>query len=99
MYSYKFIPLAKEDITNAFNWYEEKSPGLGSKFLSALSVELNKINTVLVEEKKVYKDFQKHSFKEFPYYIYYKKDENKQLIIIFAVLHKKQDSATFYKRT
>jgi toxin ParE1/3/4 len=98
MYDYKLLPSAKQDVINAFNWYEKESKGLGYRFMQELASEIKKIDNPLIKERRVFRDFQKHTCKKFPFYIYYKKDDGKKLIIIFAVLHKKQDSSEFYNR-
>ena len=98
MYVYKLLPSAKQDVIEAFKWYEKKSPGLGYSFMEELSSEIKKIDNPGIEERKIFLDFQKHILRKFPYYIYYKKDLSRQLIVIFAVLHKKQNSSEFYKR-
>ena len=80
------------------NGMKKNRLGWGSKFMESLFDELKFINNPLIEPRKIYLDFHRNSLRKFPYYIYHRKEVDKQLIIIFAVLHKKQDSSEFYKR-
>ena len=43
--SYRLItrPEAESDIEDAFEWYEDQSPGLGSEFVRAVDVRLSGI--------------------------------------------------------
>ena len=49
MFAIKLLPSAKNEIVNAYKWYEEKSIGLGSKFMESLFDELKFINNPLIE--------------------------------------------------
>ncbi len=43
IYDLKFIRKAKEEITEAYNYYENRKPGLGEKFLEHLDTYFERI--------------------------------------------------------
>lgn len=42
-YQLIFHPLAHQDISDAYNWYEDKLEGLGERFLSELDKFYDKL--------------------------------------------------------
>lgn len=86
---------AKEDFFQAFEWYEEKSPGKGADFAAQFSKTLYKIADNPETYRKVYKDYRKINFEKFPYYIIYRL--RKKTIYILAIYHNKRDN-TWKKR-
>ena len=62
---------ARQEIAEAFRWYEERSPGLGHEFLRAVRATLARIE----REPELYPlavdDIRKAPLHRFPYVAYY----------------------------
>jgi toxin ParE1/3/4 len=91
MYRIKISPRAKSDIKNAKIWYEDKQIGLGIDFVYKVIQQINQLQDETVEHKVSFDNIRRVFVNRFPYVIYYERLEDKNLIIIVAVLHEKQD--------
>lgn len=89
IYRVDFRDDAKQDIIDATQYYEEKSVGLGSKFLDVVESYIKKI----AENPQHYQiqsgNCRTAYIREFPYLIVYEIDGN--TLIIYSVFHAKQD--------
>ena len=78
-------PLARDDLAQARDWYEERGAGKGQQFVSAVEEFLDRISTFpeiyAVEAKNV----RCGRLRRFPYVVYYRILEGR--IEILAVLH------------
>lgn len=95
------IEIAEEaelEIKKAKEWYEEQSPGLGERFSIVLKEHINSLKNPKVDHKAVHQSIRRILVHPFPYVVYYKRLENKELIEIWAVLHNKQSSQNLKKR-
>ncbi len=93
MYKSVILPLAKLDIKSAAEWYNDKQPGLGKKFTSAVR---KKVSVIRQNPKAIavrYKDSPTALLETFPYMIHFSIDEDNKQIVISAVLstHRKPD--------
>lgn len=84
---YKIIvrPEAEDDLTDAFNWYENNRSGLGYDFLLQVDAGLNFIIRNPHSHPDGYAGTKKHLLKRFPYKIIYIVNEDK--VVIVGVLH------------
>src|SRR5580698_5349737 len=78
-------PLAEENATEAYWWYEEKYEGLGNEFLLSLDACLNAIIRNPQIFRIRYKNIRMGLIERFPYGIYYVIDDNQ--VSILAILH------------
>lgn len=81
-------PKATNDIKKIVDWYEEKSDGLGKRFLEALNRKIKRLALYLHEFMFLSSTVQRAKLKKFPYTIFFSKDP--QFIIILRVRHNKQ---------
>ncbi len=84
-YEIIFKRFAEEDLTEAYDWYENKSTELGERFLSAIDDAINRVayNPLVLRERK--DSFRVILAKPFSHCIYYLVHESK--VLIYAVLH------------
>jgi len=78
---------AIEDIQEIINWYEKKQKGLGKRFFSAMSAQ---IETLKIKPEKFqirYLDVRCLVLAKWPFLIHYNINKDLGLVNIFAVLH------------
>lgn len=98
MYRILILPDARRDILKASEWYENQSESLGGKFERKTIDHIDKLQSDFIEYGAVYKGLSRVFIKDFPYQIYFRKDEDLKIIIIHAVLHSKQSRTILKKR-
>lgn len=64
---------AEKDILDAYNWYEDKTEGLGLKFIECIDKKMININNNPFIYQKIYEEIRIAVIKEFPYSIFYLK--------------------------
>ncbi len=96
-YQIRFHPEALSEYSDAYNWYEQQSIGLGDKFELAVEDKLEK----LVKNPELY-HFTKGIFREcaipsLPYVVVYSIYPNKNVIFISALHHTGRNSKTKFR--
>ncbi|RVT40636.1 type II toxin-antitoxin system RelE/ParE family toxin [Rheinheimera sediminis] len=76
---------AKQDIQDAFHYYQSCLPNLGHEFLLCVDAQLHAIQRMPKRYRLVYKVIRRAVVRRFPYCIYF--IETEQAISIIAVLH------------
>lgn len=98
MYKSIILPLAKEDITNADLWYEEKQIGLGKRFTQQVREKVYFIK----ENPKAcyirYDNVRTAVLNMFPFMLHYIVDENNKTLVISALLHTSRNPDLWKKR-
>ncbi|MEY4876499.1 MAG: hypothetical protein RL708_1648 [Bacteroidota bacterium] len=92
-----FSKKAKNELLNAFDWYEEQSVGLGDRFLNELfsSVEsFKKHPNSFVQRIKNHHEFP---LQNFPFLIIYRISKKKNTVVIVSVFHAKRNPKRKYK--
>lgn len=87
MYKVIILPLAKQDIKEAADWYNSRQKGLGKRYTMQVRKTINflKLNHYTFANR--YSDIRTAIVEVFPFMIHYKVDDDKKLVIISAVLH------------
>ncbi len=86
-----FINTSKKvtlDLKKITDWYEEKSPGLGERFMKTMDTKVKRMASHPHEFMFVSRNVQRAQLKKFPYDIYFAQEQNS--IVILRVRHKKQ---------
>ena len=97
VYSYKITDEAESDAKEIFDWYENKSQGLGNRFLSHLENSFIKIAfNPFAFANTGYLDFRRFVLDIFPYKIFYLLKED--VIIISAIIHKSRSLRYWRKK-
>jgi len=89
-------PEAHADLEEAFEWYEERSIGLGHEYLRLVRVALAAIERVPDAFPAVLDDIRRVGVRRFPYYIYYVARASETAVI--AVLHGRRDPRRWQSR-
>jgi plasmid stabilization system protein ParE len=90
IYRIRNIPEARKEIKKAKEWYENQSIGLGDRFADEVKKAIRSLSSSKIDHKLVFANNRRMLLPIFPYAVYYKRDENKYLVTIIAVLHNKQ---------
>jgi plasmid stabilization system protein ParE len=86
IYNIAYRPAVKWDITDAVDYYRVINPKLAKQFLFRIREATNHILRNPLAFQVKYKNVRTLLLKQFPYYIHYLVNDNKQVIIL-AVIH------------
>jgi plasmid stabilization system protein ParE len=84
-----FLPDAKQDVSNAFAWYEEKSLGLGLEFIRCLEATIESIQRFPLMFPVVMDEYRRAIIRRFPYTVFYEIELSRT--VIHAVFQCSQD--------
>ncbi len=92
---YKLILLneAEIEMQQAYDWYEEKSIGLGDDFMLCIDSKMQAILRTPLIYQKVYKNIRRAVIRRFPYCIFFIKEDN--VIQILSIFHAHKNPMTF----
>ena len=79
---------ASTHIVEAFAWYEERRPGLGTEFRAALNSVFDLLKHVPEAGPVVYRDLRRVLLRKFPYAVYYALSPGQ--IVVRAVIHNRR---------
>ncbi len=92
----EFRTEARVDVIKAFEWYEDKRPGLGEEFEEEVDAALKRV----VESPETYAvafaGMRRIMTRRFPFIIYYRVETPK--VIIFGVFHGHRDQSEIETR-
>jgi hypothetical protein len=66
-----FLKPAREDMSNAYDWYEAREVGLGKKFVREVTDCVEKLKNGIIEFRKYCFDFQYIRLRRFPFSIFF----------------------------
>lgn len=89
-------PEAHADLEEAFQWYEQRSTGLGHEYLRVVRVALAGIERAPDASPVILDDIRRAGVRRFPYYIYYVARASDTTVI--AVLHGRRDPRRWQSR-
>lgn len=87
---------AEADLAEAYEWYEERSPGLGSEFLRAVDVTFASIARMPGIFPKLHEDIRRARLRRFPYGVFF--IERSGTVSVLAVLHAHRDPRRWLSR-
>ncbi len=89
-------PEATEEANEAFNWYEDRQPGLGMEFYR----ELTRCFEFIIEQpllaRVAYRGLRKRKLDRFPYLVIY--DVNDNELSVVSVFHGHRNPRIWKKR-
>lgn len=87
MYQIEFLRKSRLELLAAWEWYEDKQPGLGDKFKHQVDLRINEIerNPKRYPERK--KNYRECIVKGFPYLIIYRVQVREKKIAIISIFH------------
>ncbi|HNX33831.1 MAG TPA: type II toxin-antitoxin system RelE/ParE family toxin [Kiritimatiellia bacterium] len=90
-------PEAEAEMTDAFDWYEDRVPGLGSAFLLCVDATFSAILRAPQQYPRIHKIVRRALTRRFPFEIFFVEDDER--IVILAVFHSKRDPKCWKDRT
>ncbi|MEG4349312.1 type II toxin-antitoxin system RelE/ParE family toxin [Microcoleus sp. LAD1_D3] len=71
-YALVFRPELREEVDEAYTWYESQQLGLGDEFLDCIDEMLDRICQMPESYPVVYRDVRRSVVRRFPYAVYYR---------------------------
>ena len=90
-------PEAEAEIADAFDWYEERVPGLGGEFLLCVDAVFNSILRNPLHFPRVHRTARRAITRRFPYEIFFVEDD--ECVVVLSVFHAKRNPAHWQQRT
>ena len=84
-YRLRFSSRAVREVGQAREWYEQQSPGLGEEFVTALELQLKRLEQAPLLYAEVIPDVRRALLPRFPYGVFYV--VRGTLVHVLAVLH------------
>ena len=91
-----FRPEAREDLADAYRWYEDKRVGLGDEFLLVVDAAIEQVRRAPDEHSVVHRDVRRVLTRRFPYGLFYVIEVER--IVVLAVFHGRRDPKSVRKR-
>lgn len=85
------LPEAKEDVADAYLWYEEQSPGLGREFPRCVEVALIAIQRSPDIYPAIHGSYRRSLVRRFPFAIFFEFVPDQNRCVIYSVFHCSQD--------
>lgn len=89
-------PEAEREIQEAFDWYEERSEGLGTEFLRAADACLSGVRRNPEAYQVVHDRVRRALLRKFPYALFYLVHED--TIVVLACFHIRRSAAEWQRR-
>ncbi|MEQ9234816.1 type II toxin-antitoxin system RelE/ParE family toxin [Coleofasciculus sp. E2-BRE-01] len=96
-YALVFRPEVREELNDAYRWYESQKRGLGDEFLDCVDEMLNRICLIPESYAIVYRDVRRAVVRRFPYAVYYRIVSSR--VIVTAIFHSRRDPKSWQART
>jgi len=88
-YALVFRPEVREELDEAYSWYESQQAGLGDEFLDCVDEMLNRICQMPESYAVVYRDVRRAVVRRFPYAVYYRIVSSR--VIVTAIFHSRRE--------
>ena len=90
-------PEAEEELAEAFDWYEERVPGLGSDFLITVDAILRSIHRNPLQYPEIHCGARRALLRRFPYQVLFVSGSERTVIL--AIFHAKRHPKHWQERT
>ena len=87
IYQVEFLLKAKTELINAWEWYEERQPGLGDRFKKQVYNCVDDISQNPKRFPERRKNYREAVVKIFPYLLIYRIHHRRKTIAIVSVFH------------
>jgi plasmid stabilization system protein ParE len=84
-----FRPEVREELDEAYRWYESQQAGLGDDFLDCVDTLLTQISQMPESYVVIHRDVRRAVLQRFPYAVYYRIISSR--IIVTAVFHSRRN--------
>jgi len=89
-------PEAEAEMTDAFDWYEDRVPGLGFEFLLCVDAVFSAIQRTPQHYPCVHKTARRALSRRFPYEIIFVEDDER--VVVLSVFHAKRNPKRLLER-
>ena len=89
-------PEAEQDISEAYDWYENRRVGLGEEFLDCIDACIQAIWRMPEMYTIVYENYRRGLLRRFPYSVFYEYVNN--TLTVYCVFHNSRDPQKWRKR-
>lgn len=89
-------PEAEAEIGEAFDWYEQRVPGLGFDFILNLDAAFNAVRRNPLFYPEIHKNIRRALLRRFPYQVLFICQEHR--VVVLAVFHGKRDPKQWRQR-
>ncbi len=89
-------PEAEAEMADAFDWYEDRVPGLGSEFLLCVDAAFSAIVRSPQRYSQVHKVVRRALTRRFPYEIFFVVDNER--VVVLSVFHAKRNPRRWQER-
>lgn len=89
-------PEAEQDVSEAYDWYEKRRPGLGEEFLSCVDACIHQICRAPELHAKVFEDYRRTMVRRFPYAVFY--EYSNRTVTLYCVFHTSQNPDKWRER-
>jgi len=86
-YSVILSSRAQKEITESWEWYEERQTGLGDRFVKEVVTRIKLIEQHPERYPSRYKSYKETPIAVFPFLIIYRLNKRKKIIRIVSVFH------------
>lgn len=91
-----FRPKVRDELNEAYDWYESQQPGLGDEFLDCVDDIIKRICLMPESYAIVYRDIRRAVVKRFPYAVYYRIVSSR--VIVTAIFHGRRNPKAWQSR-
>ena len=89
-------PEAWAEFDDAFDWYEQRRPGLGVDFVAQVQEVFDRVSTTPERYAQIFHDVCRVVVRRFPYSVFYKVEPEQ--VVVLAVFHSKRDPQIWQAR-
>jgi plasmid stabilization system protein ParE len=91
-----FRPEVRDELDEAYSWYETQKLGLGEELLDCVDDALDRICLSPESDPVIYRDVRRAVISRFPFLIYYRIVSSR--IIVTAIFHGRRDLKSLESR-
>lgn len=96
-YALVLRPEVREELSEAYSWYESQKLGLGDEFLDCVDETLNRISQMPESYAVAHRDVRRALVRRFPYAVYYRIVSSR--VIVIAIFQGRRDPQAWQTRT
>jgi mRNA-degrading endonuclease RelE of RelBE toxin-antitoxin system len=95
-YKIEFLPRARRELLEAWDWYDDRWSGLGGRFMREIEKTLLQIEKTPDRYPERRKGFRETKIKVFPYLIIYRVQKRKKIVAISSIFHTRRNPKKKY---
>lgn len=80
---------AESELKEAFEWYEDRQPGLGLRFLDDVAAGRRRIEEMPAAWQPIGRGVRRYRLRDFPYGLVYVAEENEIVVVTIAHLRRR----------